>query len=227
MDHPQPVVHRGISGSCPAENYTYLYNDAAAIWACSLRYQISGDTNYANKAVQIMNDWSATLTNISTCVSDGYLASGIYGYEMACGAEIMRNYNGWAPSNFARYQGMMLNVFYPLNHDFLLNHNGACISHYWANWDLCNMASMLAIGVLCDNTNIYNEAVNYFYIGAGNGSISNVVVNVFPGTLGQWQESGRDQGHCMLGIGLLGTFCEIAWNQCQDLFGYLGNRFLD
>ncbi|HEV2435872.1 MAG TPA: hypothetical protein VG077_07730, partial [Verrucomicrobiae bacterium] len=59
VDHPQSVVYRGVSGSCPAQNYTYLYNDAAAIWACALRYQISGDTNYANKAVQIMNDWSA------------------------------------------------------------------------------------------------------------------------------------------------------------------------
>jgi len=87
------------------------------------------------------------------------------------------------------------------------------------------MASILAIGVLCDDQARFDEAVNYFKTGAGNGSISNVVVNVFP-QLGQWQESGRDQGHCLLGIGLMGTFCEIAWNQGADLYGYSSNRFL-
>jgi hypothetical protein len=65
----------------------------------------------------------------------------------------------------------MMTVFYPMNHNFLVNHNGACISHYWANWDQCNMMSVLAIGVLCDNRALYNEAVDYFKHGAGNGAI--------------------------------------------------------
>ena len=45
----------------------------------------------------------------------------------------------------------MVNVFYPLNNQFLTGHNDACITNYWANWDLCNMASVLAIGILCDD----------------------------------------------------------------------------
>lgn len=39
---------------------------------------------------------------------------------------------------------MMLGVFYPLNDRFLREHNDACITNYWANWDLCNMASIMA-----------------------------------------------------------------------------------
>jgi hypothetical protein len=42
----------------------------------------------------------------------------------------------------------------------------------------------------------------------------------------KWQESGRDQGHTTLGIGLAGVFCEMAWNQGDDMYGYDNNRFL-
>ena len=30
----------------------------------------------------------------------------------------------------------------------------------------------------------------------------------------------------LLGVGLMGTFCEMAWNQGIDLYGYDDNRFL-
>jgi hypothetical protein len=125
-----------------------------------------------------------------------------------------------------RLQQMLLDVFYPMNHAFLVNHNGARIDHYWANWDLANMASMLAIGVVTDRRYVYREAVEYFKHGAGNGSIEHVVWKRYPGGLGQVQESGRDQGHSMLDIALLGVFCQMAWNQGDDLFGYDNNRFL-
>ena len=121
---------------------------------------------------------------------------------------------------------MMLTIFYPMNHDFLTNHNGACISHYWCNWDASNMASMIGIGVLCDRSDIFNEAVDYYQNGAGNGSIWNAVYYLHPENLGQWQESGRDQGPNMLGLGLLATVSEVAWNQGIDLYGYADNRLL-
>lgn len=47
-----------------------------------------------------------------------------------------------------------------------------------------------------------------------------------PDGLGQWQESGRDQGHSLMGPQLTGTICEIAWNQGIDLYGAQQNRFL-
>ena len=61
--------------------------------------------------------------------------------------------------------------------------------------------------------------------GAGNGSIAHAIPFLH-GDLGQWQESGRDQGHTVMGVGLLGTICEMAWNQGVDLYGYDDNRFL-
>jgi hypothetical protein len=224
--NPRPVsiVYRGYDGVHP-ENYSQLFNDIAAAYACALRYKVEGNTAYADKAVQIMNAWSSTLTAISG-TSDKFLAAGIYGYEFANCGEMMRTYSGWAAADFAAFQGMMSNIFYPMNHSFLVNHNGAKIDHYWANWDLCNMASVLAIGVLCDDQSKFDEAINYFKTGSGNGAAAQAVYYVHPGYLGQWQETGRDQGHNTLGIALMGPICEMAWNQGVDLYGYDNNRFL-
>jgi hypothetical protein len=32
-----------------------------------------------------------------------------------------------------------------------VNHAGDDPSHYWANWDICNMTAILSLGVLCDD----------------------------------------------------------------------------
>ncbi len=219
---PADTVYRGTG---TPENFANLYNDIAAAYANALHWRVSGDTAHAACAVRILNAWSARLKRIDG-TSDKFLASGIYGYEIANAAELLRTYPGWIPADFARFQSMLLGIFYPMNHDFLTLHNGACISHYWANWDLVNMASMLAIGILCDNRSIYDEAVTYFKTGSGNGSIKNVVWFLHPNGLGQWQESGRDQGHALLGPAILGSICEMAWSQGDDLYGYDDNRVL-
>ena len=221
---PQAVVYRGDDGVHP-QNYSLLFNDIAAAYACALRWKVTGNTAYADKSVQIMNAWSSTLTGLGGS-TDVDLAAGIYGYEFANAGEIMRTYSGWAAADLARFQAMMRNIFYPINHDFLNRHNNTQATHYWANWDLCNMASIMAIGVLCDDQALFDEAVSYFQSGAGNGAIFNAVYYVHPGYLGQWQESGRDQGHNTLGIALGGAICEMAWNQGVDLYGYDNNRFL-
>ena len=221
---PFAVVYRGKDGKNP-ENYSALFNDAAAAYALALRWKISGDDAYADKAVAILDAWSATLTGIGGS-SDKFLASGIYGYQLANAAEILRTYKKWPESSFNRFKTMMLDVFYPMNHDFLVRHNGAKIDHYWANWDLANMDSMIAIGILADRPDIYREAVEYFKHGQGNGAIDHLVWKIYPDGLGQTQESGRDQGHNTLNVSLLGAFCQMAWNQHDDLFGYEDNRVL-
>jgi hypothetical protein len=212
------TIVRGGTG----QNYAVLYNDIHAAYQNALRWKISGDTAHGNAARDILNAWSGTLKAVNGD-ADRFLAAGIYGYQFANAAELMRDYPGF---DLARFQQMMLTVFYPMNDAFLKHHNDACITNYWANWDLCNMASVLAIGILCGDQAKINQAVNYFKNGGGNGAITHAVPYLYPGGLGQWQESGRDQGHTMLGIGLMGAFCEMAWNQGIDLYGYDDSRFL-
>ncbi|MER6091156.1 alginate lyase family protein [Streptomyces bluensis] len=216
---PQATVIRGGTG----ENYTILYNDIHAAYQNALRWKIAGTTANGDAAVRILNAWSSTLTSV-TGNADRYLAAGIYGYQFANAAELMRGYSGF---DLERFKTMMLNVFYPLNDRFLREHNDACITNYWANWDLCNMNSILAIGILCDDGAKYDQAVTYFKNGAGNGAIRNAVPFVYEDQgLAQWQESGRDQGHTVMGMGLMGAFCEMAWSQGEDLYGYDNNRFM-
>jgi hypothetical protein len=76
---------------------------------------------------------------------------------------------------------------------------------------------MMAIGVLLDDRSIYAEAITYFKSGIGTGNIDNTVYFEHPGKLGQWQESGRDQGHATLGVPLIATIAQMAWNQGDDL----------
>ncbi len=223
--HPEEIVYRGYD-KVHHENYAHLFNDAAAAYADAVRWKISGDSAYAQKGIEILNAWGEKLTSIEG-TSDRCLAAGIYGYEMANAGEILRDSPAWKPQDFVMFKKMMLNVFAPMNQGFLTSHNGANIHHYWANWDLCNMASLLSIGVLTDRRDLYNAAVDYFKHGEGNGSIENAAPFLYVDqNLAQWQESGRDQGHSLMGIGIMGAFCQMAWNQGDDLFGYDDNRFL-
>lgn len=217
---PRPVatVVRGGTG----ENYAQLYNDIHAAYQNALRWHVSGDDSFATTASGILNAWSRTLTAIEGN-ADRFLAAGIYGYQFAVTADLLRGHEGF---DLAAAQTMLLNVFHPLNDRFLTSHNDAHISNYWANWDLCTMNAILAIGVLCDRRDLVDRAVSYFKTGGGNGAIGNAVPFLHPDGLGQWQESGRDQGHTMMGVGQMGTFCEMAWNQGIDLYGYDDSRFL-
>src|SRR5262245_54968062 len=123
--------------------------DAHAAYLNTIRWYISGDASYADCAVRILNAWSATVSQVPTGTDIPGL-SGIPIFEFALAGEVLRIYGGWAAADFDRFKNMMLTYLYPVCHDFLVNHNGACITHFWANWDACNLAALIAIGVLCD-----------------------------------------------------------------------------
>lgn len=105
--NPIPVVYRGGS----TQNFTGFMNDAAAAYQCALRWKISGETVYADKAVQILNAWAQTCKSIEGG-TDASLAVGLQGFAFANAAEIVRDYNGWSPTDFTKYKKWMLDVFY-------------------------------------------------------------------------------------------------------------------
>ncbi len=226
---PQPVaklVRGGGSREEPdPDNYSKAFNDAAAAYQTAIRWKVTGDDKYAETAINILNVWVSTCKELSGD-SNIQLAAGLYGYQFANAAEIMRDYEGWAEEDFNALKQWLLDLFYPVSSDFLIRHNNTCISHYWANWDLCNIANIMAIGVLTDNADIYNEALSYLMEGEGNGALDNAIYYIHGDELAQLQESGRDQGHALLCIGLFGTIAQMAYNQGDDIYGYDDNKIL-
>ncbi|MEO7100176.1 MAG: alginate lyase family protein, partial [Luteolibacter sp.] len=216
-------------GGSAANNYTRSQQDAQAIYELALRWELTGDPAYADHAVQIANVWSGLLG--VTGDSNSSLAAGICGYLFASGGEILSTYPGWPAAQKQAYKDMMIRVFYQANLDFLWRHHGTPVSkggntHYRLNWDADNIASMAAIGILCDNRAVYEQAVNFFKYGASNGRAERAVWYIHPDGMGQTEEAGRDQPHNMDGWYSFSLLCQMAWNQGDDLFSYDNNRML-
>jgi hypothetical protein len=218
---PFAVVTRTSGGT--GEGNAELRDDAMRAFLNSVEWFISEDEAHALKAAEILDAWSSTLTAIEGD-ADRFLAAGLYGYLLANAGEILRHtYPGWSEANQDRFERMLLDIFYPLSHEFLETHAGSRVDHHFANWDAAQLVNIASIGVFADDRAKYDEAVDYFYNGPGNG---NIMRAVFDGETGQLQESGRDQAHAQLGIGLLAALCETAWNQGDDLYAADDNRLL-
>jgi len=227
-----------LAGVYRADNSKFaMYRDIQRAWCLALRWKLSDDTRYADKAVETLDAWANTLKVIGT-VPEGstahddhtfILLAGMQGHQWAQAGEIMRGYPGWAPEGLKRFQEMLLGVFAGISSSRLSN--APLGSH--ANWDMSSLCGALAIGVFCDRPDLYRQACDYYAANNrgklkmfGNGSIVHGVYFMHPGHLGQWEESGRDQGHSTLGMSLGGDLLEMAWNQGDDLYGLYNNRFL-
>jgi hypothetical protein len=216
-----------------------LYVDIWRAWSLVLRWKLSSpqDNRYADKAVEFLDAWANTLKVVGTVppgstAPDDHtfiLMAGMQGHQLAQIGEILRTYPGWAPESLKRFQDMLSTVFAPISSWFLSD--GRIGSH--ANWDMASLVGAMAIGIFCDRPDLYRLACDC-YAGNnrgtlrnfGNGSIVHGVYFMHPGHFGQWEESGRDQGHATLGMSLGGDLLEMAWNQGDDLYGLYNNRFL-
>jgi len=223
---------RAVSTVDRRTNGALLWRDAAAAFNLALRWKISGDAQYADASARVLVAWANQLKSFGGA-DDKYLTAGLQGHQLANAAELLRDYPPFARNGFATVTRMLTTLVLPanirfLNHGEPSEHNHR---HFFANWELCNVASAMAIGVLTDDKTSWDFAINYFKNGTGNGAIGNAITNIVkePGTgnlLGQGQEAGRDQGHGALDYQLLGVIGQQAWNQGEDLFAYDNNRIL-
>lgn len=67
--------------------------DAHAAYLLALRWYISGDVSYADKAVSILNAWSAAVNQVPTGTDTPGLI-GISIMDFAVAAEVLRGYSG-------------------------------------------------------------------------------------------------------------------------------------
>lgn len=161
----QTIVRGGGSG----ENYINAARGATIAYQNALVWRITGNTANASHAVSVLMQWANTTTGIGGD-SNYALAAGLYGYQFAQAAELLRDYAGWTTAHFEKFRQWMLRVWYPSAIGFLRGRNGTwensgkwwqAPGHYWSNWGLCNALCVMSIGVLCDDVSIYNQGLSY------------------------------------------------------------------
>jgi len=188
-------------------------DDCNAVYYNAIMWVATGDSAHARKAVEILNAYSYTLKAILP--RDAELLAGLNGDQFVNGAEILRyTYKDWEAKDIVQCEKMFRDIFYPVVKDFAEFANG--------NWGSACVKMTMAVGVFCNDREIFQKGANYYLHGKGNGSLPNYIIN----EQGQCQESGRDQQHAQLGIGNLAEAAEIAWNQGIDLYGAYHNRLL-
>ncbi len=244
-----------VRGGGVGENYMNAARGATIAYQNALRWKIDGSEAHAKHAVAVLMQWARTTKGIGGD-SNFALAAGLYGYQFAQAAELMRDYEGWKREDFETFRRWMLEVWYPSCIDFMRRRNntweniggqgGGRPGHYWSNWGLCNVMALMTIGILCDDVYIYNQGLSFYkydHVGTftdnrgsviSNDGLNEFLGNLVPivyddergpyGKLGQMQESGRDQGHSYMAMGLAADICQMAWNQGDDLYSYMDNR---
>ncbi len=187
-----------------------LSKGAAMAYNYALVWYITGDKQYANKAIEILNTWSPVLWHLD--YNDAKLLAAWTGHALCNAAEILRYNNaGWSKEGIDRFTAMLMDVYYPLLRYYYPQANG--------NWDGAIIHSILAMAIFTDNRAMFNNAIDHYLHAPVNGSVFKYV---YPS--GQCQESTRDQGHVQLGLGEFAGAAQVAFTQGVDLFAAGDNR---
>lgn len=186
---------------------------ASALYQSALLWAITGDQRYADKAKGILNSWVARCAEVSG--KDAVLATGLQGFKFINAAELLRHTDsGWPAAEAKACEKWFLDVWLPTIENYAPFAN--------ANWDAAALRMKMAIAIFVEDQEMFEETVRYAVNGSGNGSIPGTIV--YPS--GQGQESTRNQAYAKLGLDLLATTAEMAWNQGVDLYGWKANRLL-
>ena len=209
----RPEAHRDVlrgPSNNPSVGANELMDDSAAAYTHALCWSLTGETDHARKAIEILDAYADTLKTVGH--HGARLLVGMAGIRLANAAELIKHSEaGWGSDAQGHFEALLRGVLYPVIKDFYPSANG--------NWDASMIQTMLAMGVYLDDHEMFQRGVDYFLKGEGNGCITNYFK-----PSGQCQESGRDQGHTQMGIGYLAYAAEIAWKQGVDLYGAADKR---
>jgi Alginate lyase len=226
---PRAVVECG-SYSNPNYGCTDEREDAIAAYTDALAWYITRDERYAKKAIQLMDAWSAVITDHTN--SNAPLQTGWAGSSWPRAAEIIKyTYTGsWA--NSGRFATMLRNVYLP---EII---NGSKSN---GNWELSMMEAAVGISVFLEDKSSYDKAMAkfrtrtaaYVYLDSDgelpktvpsqNLDTRDKIVNYWQGqatfVTGLTQETCRDLTHTGYGISAISHVAETSRIQGQDLYG--------
>jgi hypothetical protein len=214
MNGPYKVISR--DGEF-AYTKTKMEQDFSAAYLNALMWIATKDDRHAKKSLEIMEAYADSLKLIPS-TNDAPLLAGLEGMKIVNATEILKyTYNGISNYQLNKITHLITDIFLPVCDKF---YNRPAYTN--GNWGAIVTKMYISSAIFLNNEAMYKKAVGFYYNGNDNGTIRNYISE----STGQIQESGRDQGHCQLGIGAMATICEIGYNQGDDLYGALNNRLL-
>ncbi|WP_320775456.1 alginate lyase family protein [Streptomyces sp. CRN 30] len=226
---PRATVECG-SYSNPNYGCTDERQDAIAAYTDALAWYITRDARYAQKAIEIMDAWSAVIKSHTN--SNAPLQTGWAGSSWPKAAEIIKyTYTGGWPGA-DRFAGMLRDVYLPVVIKGS-NSNG--------NWELSMTEAAVGISVFLEDKSSYDSAMArfrtraaaYVYL-ASDGDLPKTVpsqnLNTRDKVVSYWQgqstfvtgltqETCRDLTHTGYGISAISHVAETSRIQGQDLYG--------
>ena len=206
-----PVTHI-IQGAYnnPDIGATALLRNASTVYDCALIWYISGEEEYAQKAIEIIEKWAKRTWSFDD--NNAKLLVGMSCYPMCSGAEILRyHYKGWTNRHTELFSRMLMETYYPVVRFYYSTANG--------NWDGVIARALMSIAVFTDDRALFDGAVDNFIHASANGSLFKYV---YPS--GQCQETTRDLAHVQMGLCQFAGAARIAYTQGVDLFSLGNNR---
>lgn len=200
-----------------------MFDDSFAALLHAIIYRVSNDPqeaeNSRQKAEGILNAWAYKVNTVISGGGEPQLLAGLCGYKFAAAADIMRSDKAWVEAgHLAKVQSMLKNYFVPICQEFLSTHfrpnNGPGYPYYYrGNQDLAAIITIMSTGILNDDQDLYDEAIRELKKGYHNGRIDYYMFPTSDKSLAQGEESGRDQAHAQLGIGLIASMARASYIQ--------------
>lgn len=230
---PEQLIRHSSGG-----NFGSAREPGLAAYYLALRWKIGvglGEADaykYADKAVKILNNWADVCKSIKVeDTNDHYaLVTGFDGYRFIQAGELMRDYQPWKEDGgFDKFKVWLKTVVGGPATYFMSFKTDPYWS--WGGWEVPNIATIFGIGVVCDDQDMINYAINFFKHGPSSACIANLVVALHEDPaglgegycLGQADESGRDQDHAGLSVVTLAPMCQAAYNIGEDLYAIKAN----
>src|SRR2546423_3327688 len=210
--------------------------DSIAAYTHALLWAISGESKHADKAIEIMNAWSGTLTG-GHKNSNGPVQAAWCGEQFPRAAEIIRyTSDRWTAADVEKFKTMLTSQYVPS----LIN--GSCEN---GNKELSMSEALINIGVFNDDRDIFERGVKmwrgrapaYIYLKsdgptplkAANCADMPIWSNkglTTPLVDGLLQETVRDSQHANLALAAMVNAAETARQQGLDLYGEQAKRIM-
>ncbi|MFE3193693.1 alginate lyase family protein [Nocardia sp. NPDC059240] len=226
---PRAVVDCGARDE-PNNGCSDERRDADAAYTDSLVWYVTGDARYARKAVEIMDAWSAVLTDHTG--SNATLQSGWAASVWTRAAEIVKYaYGDWPQAD--RFGELLRNVYLP---QVIVG------SRSNGNWELTQVEATLGIAVFLEDRDSYDKATAmfldrvpaYIYL-TSDGPQPRTTAHTPPDLTKFWwgqttlvdgltQETCRDFAHTGYGLSAIAHIAETTRIQQRDLYPQVADR---